>query len=162
LRRVRASFLARLSELDRPEMAKHLPALLEVMRQVAAVDGETELADASDEEWRTTLEQIEVNLRLVEGATGRRLRSMIASTLPHLTGEYEQLESKFVERSRALVRRIRARLDESAGYDDTAPPVWASVEAISKAAPLDEWSKLPRDGAANVDHYLYGHPKKAS
>ena len=32
-------------------------------------------------------------------------------------------------------------------------PIWASV-------PESEWEKLPRDLSINLDHYLYGAPKK--
>ena len=33
-------------------------------------------------------------------------------------------------------------------------PIWASV-------PAEEWEKLPRDLSINLDHYLYGAPKKS-
>ena len=33
-------------------------------------------------------------------------------------------------------------------------------EELSNQVPLEEWSKLPSDGAENHDHYLYGAPKK--
>ena len=29
-----------------------------------------------------------------------------------------------------------------------------------KDTPMEEYEKLPRDGASQVDHYLYGHPKR--
>ena len=32
--------------------------------------------------------------------------------------------------------------------------------AIGKAVPIEEWEKLPRDFNENLDHYLYGSPKK--
>jgi hypothetical protein len=32
---------------------------------------------------------------------------------------------------------------------------------ISTAVPNEVWDTLPRDGASNVDHYLYGAPKRA-
>lgn len=35
------------------------------------------------------------------------------------------------------------------------------LEAISKSVPDEVWEKLPTDGAENIDHYLYGAPKKA-
>ena len=35
------------------------------------------------------------------------------------------------------------------------------LEAIRKRVPDEEWAKLPTDGAENIDHYLYGAPKKA-
>ncbi len=34
------------------------------------------------------------------------------------------------------------------------------LEAISKRVPDEIWEKLPVDGAENIDHYLYGAPKK--
>ncbi len=34
------------------------------------------------------------------------------------------------------------------------------LEAISKSVPDEVWEKLPADGAENIDHYLYGAPKK--
>lgn len=39
-------------------------------------------------------------------------------------------------------------------------PISAIFEELSKEVSLDEWSKLPSDGAENHDHYLYGAPKK--
>jgi hypothetical protein len=36
----------------------------------------------------------------------------------------------------------------------------ATVERIAKEAPASELEKLPKDGAANLDHYLYGAPKR--
>lgn len=34
------------------------------------------------------------------------------------------------------------------------------LEAISKRVPDAVWERLPNDGAENIDHYLYGAPKK--
>ncbi len=36
----------------------------------------------------------------------------------------------------------------------------ASAKRIAKEAPASELEKLPTDGAKNLDHYLYGAPKK--
>lgn len=41
-----------------------------------------------------------------------------------------------------------------------AKPISAIFEDLSGEIPLEEWSKLPADGAENHDHYLYGAPKK--
>ena len=41
-----------------------------------------------------------------------------------------------------------------------ARPLWEIAEEISSQVPLEEWAKLPRDGADQHDHYLYGSPKK--
>jgi hypothetical protein len=34
------------------------------------------------------------------------------------------------------------------------------VQDIIKNVPEESWKNLPRDGALNHDHYLYGSPKK--
>ena len=36
----------------------------------------------------------------------------------------------------------------------------ATAKRIAKEAPEGELEKLPKDGAANLDHYLYGAPKR--
>lgn len=39
-------------------------------------------------------------------------------------------------------------------------PVWERIAARAAEIPPEEVSKLPADGAAQIDHYLYGHPKR--
>ena len=34
------------------------------------------------------------------------------------------------------------------------------LETISKRVPDEVWERLPSDGAENIDHYLYGAPRK--
>lgn len=41
-----------------------------------------------------------------------------------------------------------------------ARTIWQEIREIVKDVPDEEWEKLPRDGSANLDHYLYGAPKK--
>lgn len=40
------------------------------------------------------------------------------------------------------------------------PPIWERIAARAAETPLEEVAKLPADGAAQIDHYLYGHPKR--
>lgn len=40
------------------------------------------------------------------------------------------------------------------------PPIWERIAARAAQIPPGEVSKLPVDGAAQIDHYLYGHPKR--
>jgi antitoxin component of MazEF toxin-antitoxin module len=39
-------------------------------------------------------------------------------------------------------------------------PIWDRIAARAAKAPPKEVDKLPADGAAQIDHYLYGHPKQ--
>lgn len=41
-------------------------------------------------------------------------------------------------------------------YDDSAAPLWQSVIALGASVPSEEWDRVPKDLAANLDHYLYG------
>ena len=40
-------------------------------------------------------------------------------------------------------------------------PVWERVAALTADAPSEELAKLPADGAAQLDHYLYNVPRRA-
>jgi predicted DNA-binding antitoxin AbrB/MazE fold protein len=40
------------------------------------------------------------------------------------------------------------------------PPIWERIAALTADAPPEELEKPPIDGAAQIDHYLYGHPKR--
>ena len=44
--------------------------------------------------------------------------------------------------------------------EPTLPPIWERIAALAADAPPEEVAKLPADGAARIDHYLYGHPKR--
>ena len=39
-------------------------------------------------------------------------------------------------------------------------PVWMWVQEMFQDIPRDEWDRLPNDPSDNIDHYLYGHPRK--
>jgi len=39
-------------------------------------------------------------------------------------------------------------------------PIWERIAARAAEIPPEELDKLPSDGAAQIDHYLYGHPKR--
>ena len=39
-------------------------------------------------------------------------------------------------------------------------PVWEAILDNMKTVSPTEFGKLPKDGAAEHDHYLYGHPKR--
>jgi hypothetical protein len=45
-------------------------------------------------------------------------------------------------------------------YDETAKPIWEIAEEIGAAIPAEAWATVPNDAAENLDHYLYGHPRK--
>ena len=40
------------------------------------------------------------------------------------------------------------------------PPIWERIAALTADAPPEEIAKLPPGGAAEIDQYLYGAPKR--
>ena len=63
---------------------------------------------------------------------------------------------------------ILMRAMNEPGSASVQPPVKAAEDLLEltdkyiASIPRSEWSKLPTDGAAEHDHYLYGSPKKYS
>jgi hypothetical protein len=45
-------------------------------------------------------------------------------------------------------------------YDSSAPPIEDVLAALAAEVPREEWNKLPEDLTDNLDHYLYGLPKR--
>ena len=44
----------------------------------------------------------------------------------------------------------------------TRKPIWEVAEELRKSVPAEEWEKLPVNGAAEHDHYIYGTPKRST
>lgn len=40
-------------------------------------------------------------------------------------------------------------------------PIWEEIANIIKDVPEEEFRKLPHDGAEQLDHYIYGTPKRS-
>jgi hypothetical protein len=80
------------------------------------------------------------------------------------------LEDQLIDKVRALPpdkQRVALRLldslatdpnSEGAGVDRRS--IWEVVDEINAALPSDTWENVPTDGSINLDHYLYGAPKK--
>jgi len=78
-------------------------------------------------------------------------------------------EAAFRAHAEALglsVEQWLLRLAEQAGgtplgeHPRDSRPIWDVILDNMKDVPPEEFAKLPRDGASEHDHYLYGHPKR--
>lgn len=81
------------------------------------------------------------------------------------------LEQAILEKIQALPgdkqREVLALVDEMLKQrQESQPresrPIWEIIVELSSQIPLEEWAKLPADGAEQHDHYLYGSPKRAN
>lgn len=41
-------------------------------------------------------------------------------------------------------------------------PIWEVAEELGRSIPADEMAKLPREGAAEHDHYIHGTAKRSA
>ena len=80
------------------------------------------------------------------------------------------LEDLLIDRVRALppdkqqeALRLLDSLATGASSEGTGVdrrPVWEVVDEINAGLPADTWENVPTDGSINLDHYLYGAPKR--
>jgi putative addiction module CopG family antidote len=53
-----------------------------------------------------------------------------------------------------------AALEEAEQADPSRAPFWTAFTAQVHALPDEVFERLPKDGASEADHYLYGAPKR--
>jgi Arc/MetJ-type ribon-helix-helix transcriptional regulator len=41
-------------------------------------------------------------------------------------------------------------------------PLWERAAELRNSIPEEEWATLPADGAVQLDHYIYGSPKRST
>ena len=66
----------------------------------------------------------------------------------------------------ALVREALDKILADAPNQPEEPklesrPIWEVILDNMKDVPPEEFARLPKDGASEHDHYLYGHPRLA-
>jgi hypothetical protein len=59
----------------------------------------------------------------------------------------------------ALDNILADALDQEPPTRETRP-IWEVILDNMKDVPPEEFEKLPKGGASEHDHYLYGHPKR--
>jgi hypothetical protein len=61
---------------------------------------------------------------------------------------------------REALEEILADVPADSAQQPASRPIWELIQENMKDVPPEEFAKLPRDGASEHDHYLYGHPKR--
>jgi hypothetical protein len=70
----------------------------------------------------------------------------------------EQYARQLLEHALEVTGSQVAARPEEQSFDPR--PIWeVMLDNLKHIAP-EEFAKLPQDGASEVDHYLYGHPKR--
>jgi len=80
------------------------------------------------------------------------------------SGRYASLDDAMCAAASLLIERLKQEKTE-ANQPETAPahkPIWEEIEDLTANIPDEEFLKLPVDGAEQLDHYIYGLPKRPS
>lgn len=92
----------------------------------------------------------------------------VLASLAEETGESTvSLMDKVLDELQERLRAARETRQGQVGTDVAEPagtsrkPIWAKIKDAFDRVPEEEIEELPTDGAANVDHYAYGLPKRS-
>jgi hypothetical protein len=95
-------------------------------------------------------EQEEAITEALRGHATRRLR---------LSGHGEIARNRKIKRL-ISVESVSMEATDTRRIVSEARPIWEVAVEIGAGVPEKEWAKVPKDGAKNLRHYLYGAPKE--
>jgi Arc/MetJ-type ribon-helix-helix transcriptional regulator len=84
------------------------------------------------------------------------------------SGRFASVDDAMAEAARLLLRQLEQG-QGAPGETPTAgevPPakgdktIWERILEMTAEVPEAEWDKLPADSSAQLDHYIYGTPKR--
>jgi len=85
------------------------------------------------------------------------------------SGHFASVDDAMTEAASLLLQRLNQDQTQAkqrmASPADAAPehkPIWEEIEELTANIPDEEFLKLPVDGAEQLDHYIYGLPKRPS
>jgi Arc/MetJ-type ribon-helix-helix transcriptional regulator len=81
------------------------------------------------------------------------------------SGRYASLDDAMAEAASLLIQRLKQEQANPSppSQAEAIPnhkPIWEVVDELRRNVPPEELAKLPKDGAEQLDHYLYGAPKR--
>jgi hypothetical protein len=82
-------------------------------------------------------------------------------------GRYASLDDAMTDAASMLLQKLELEQAQPKPAAASQPeagqsykPMWEVAAEIRKSVPAEEWAKLPKDGAEQLDRYLYGSPKR--
>jgi len=61
---------------------------------------------------------------------------------------------------RVLTEKSSPATSQAVGTESDLRPIWEIIADSMKNVPAEDMALLPRDGASQIDHYVYGLPKR--
>ncbi|MCH8961674.1 MAG: hypothetical protein IH820_10235 [Bacteroidetes bacterium] len=87
------------------------------------------------------------------------MTELLAKALDRAQGLPEDEQDRV---ARLILDEVEAFGKENGEEEPLNKPFWERIVERSKEVPDEVWEELPKDGAAEIDHYLYGSPKRNS
>lgn len=90
------------------------------------------------------------------------------TTKEQLLKEIEQASESLVEEVFSFLVSVKARHSENDPVqpdpvlkcDRLSKPIWEIAQDLTQDMTIEEIAQLPKDGAEQHDHYIYGIPKR--
>jgi Arc/MetJ-type ribon-helix-helix transcriptional regulator len=82
------------------------------------------------------------------------------------SGRYGSLDDAMAAAALLLVQQLEQEQAQTKGPEANHPEagsshrqIWEEIEELAASIPVEEFRKLPVDGAEQLDHYIYGIAK---
>ncbi|RPI64667.1 MAG: hypothetical protein EHM48_00370 [Planctomycetaceae bacterium] len=72
----------------------------------------------------------------------------------------KRLEKRTVTKTRRAGKSVRLGKSSDKAHKSDLMALFDDIQVMGQSVPIEEWKKLPADLNKNLDHYLYGSPKK--
>lgn len=74
----------------------------------------------------------------------------------------EKVRTLPLEKQKKVLSYAEELRQQNGGEDSRVEDltIWEMVKDVILEVPAEAWEELPKDGSRNVDHYLYGDPKR--
>jgi hypothetical protein len=84
----------------------------------------------------------------------------MTTLLLELEGSVEEIQERLKDFAGRRLRVIVRPADSEEEAEPTASPLDAALSEIWNSVPDTSWQQFPPDFGDNLDHYLYGTPKR--
>jgi Arc/MetJ-type ribon-helix-helix transcriptional regulator len=76
------------------------------------------------------------------------------------SGLFPSVDAAMAEAARLLLERLEQSQAPAEVSAPASGPVWEKVLKTMEAVPDEVFDRIPADSSAQLDHYLYGTPKR--
>jgi Arc/MetJ-type ribon-helix-helix transcriptional regulator len=83
------------------------------------------------------------------------------------SGHFASVDDAMTEAASMLIQRLKNEQIHAPSKETGQPadaqaqkPIWEKFQDIAASIPKEVWDKIPADSSEQLDHYLYGTPRR--